>query len=37
MPEDHLLQLMRVQNAVFTISEIALLWGESDVRMVRKR
>jgi len=37
MSKDYLGQLLRAQNTVFTINEIALLWGESDVQLVRKR
>jgi hypothetical protein len=34
---DYLLELMRAKSTVFTTSEIALLWGESNVQMVRKK
>jgi hypothetical protein len=37
MRRDYLLELMRAGSTVFTTSEIALLWGESDVQMVRKK
>jgi predicted transcriptional regulator of viral defense system len=37
MKRDYLLELMRAKNTVFTASDIALLWGESDVDFVRKK
>jgi hypothetical protein len=37
MKRDYLLELMRAKSTVFTTSEIALLWGESNVQMVRKK
>jgi hypothetical protein len=37
MRRDYLLELMRSKSTVFTTSEIALLWGESDVQLVRKK
>ena len=37
MKRDYLLELMRAKNTVFTASDIALLWGESNVDFVRKK
>lgn len=37
MKRDYLLELMRAKSTVFTTSEIALLWGESDVQLIRKK
>jgi predicted transcriptional regulator of viral defense system len=37
MKRDYLLELMRAKNTVFSASEIALLWGESDANFVRKK
>ena len=37
MQKDSLLQLLRAKDTVFTTNEVALLWGEADSRLVRKR
>jgi len=37
MEKDNLLDLMRSKNTIFTIKDVALLWGESDVNFVRKK
>lgn len=37
MEKDYLLDLMRLKNTIFTIKDVALLWGESDVNFVRKK
>ena len=37
MTKDYLLILMRSKKTVFTIDEVSLLWGESNVDFVRKK
>lgn len=37
MEKDYLLDLMRSKNTIFTTKDVSLLWGESDVRFVRKK
>lgn len=37
MEKDYLLDLMRSKNTIFTIKDVALLWGESDVNFIRKK
>ena len=37
MQKDHLLQLMRSKNTIFTTRDVALMWGETDVNFVRKK
>lgn len=37
MKRDYLLEIMRSKSSVFTTNDVALLWGESDVRFVRKK
>ncbi len=37
MQKDDILKLMRSKNTIFTISDVSLLWGKSDVNFVRKK
>ncbi len=37
MRKDCILELMRTKNTIFTINEISLLYGESDVNFLRKK
>ncbi len=37
MRKDYILELMRAKSTIFTINEISLLWGESDVNFIRKK